>query len=47
MTAVKNGKSIDTTMGFSPLDGLMMGSRCGTIDPTVVIFMADKLKMSP
>ena len=38
--AVKNGKSIDTSMGLTPLDGLMMGTRCGDIDPTVIEFLA-------
>jgi len=46
MVAVKNGKCIDTSMGFSPLDGLVMGSRSGDLDPTVVIFLQRKLKMS-
>ncbi|HUC90190.1 MAG TPA: hypothetical protein VMR45_05295 [Patescibacteria group bacterium] len=36
VTAVHNGKSIDTTMGYSPLEGLVMSTRCGTIDPTAV-----------
>ncbi|MDP4153044.1 MAG: acetate kinase [Bacillota bacterium] len=39
ITAVKNGKCIDTTMGFTPLDGLMMGSRCGAMDPAVVTYI--------
>ena len=33
VTAVENGKSVDTTMGFTPLEGIMMGTRCGSIDP--------------
>ena len=37
MTAVRDGKSIDTTMGFSPLEGLVMGSRSGSIDPGVML----------
>jgi acetate kinase len=40
--AIKNGNSIDTSMGFTPLEGLMMGTRCGDIDPTVVEFLAHK-----
>lgn len=36
VTAVRNGKSIDTTMGYSPLEGVVMGTRCGSIDPTAV-----------
>jgi acetate kinase len=39
LAAVKNGISIDTTMGFTPLDGLMMGSRCGSIDPGILIYL--------
>jgi acetate kinase len=35
-TAVKNGKSMDASMGMTPLEGLMMGSRCGDIDPAIV-----------
>lgn len=38
-TAIKNGMSIDTTMGLTPLEGLMMGSRCGDIDPAIIIQM--------
>ena len=38
--AIKNGKSVDTSMGLTPLDGLMMGTRCGDIDPTVIEFLA-------
>jgi len=39
LTAVKNGKSIDTTMGFTPLEGLIMGTRTGNIDPTIPIYL--------
>jgi len=39
-TAIKKGKSIDTTMGFTPLEGLIMGTRCGSIDPSIPIFLA-------
>lgn len=42
MTAVRNGKSVDTTMGTTPLDGLMMGTRCGEIDPAIVPFLMEK-----
>ncbi|NLR92316.1 MULTISPECIES: acetate/propionate family kinase [Flammeovirga] len=45
MAAVRNGQCIDTSMGFSPLDGLMMGTRSGDIDPAVVFFLMDKLNM--
>ncbi len=40
--AIKGGKSIATSMGFTPLEGLMMGTRCGDIDPTVVEYLAHK-----
>lgn len=46
ITAVKNSKSVDTSMGFTPLDGLIMGTRSGCIDPAVVQFLADKLECS-
>lgn len=46
VTAVKNGKSVDTSMGFTPLDGLIMGTRSGSIDPAVVQFLANKLQCS-
>lgn len=42
ITAVKNGKVIDTTMGLTPLDGEIMGTRCGSIDPSVVLFLMEK-----
>ena len=41
MAAVKNGKVIDTTMGLTPLEGLMMGTRCGDLDPAAVIRLVD------
>jgi len=44
--AIKNGKSVDTSMGFTPLAGLVMGTRSGTIDPAVVFFLMEKGKMS-
>lgn len=40
--AIKGGKSIDTSMGFTPLEGLMMGTRCGDIDPTIIEFLMHK-----
>ena len=46
ITAVKNGKVIDTTMGLTPLDGLIMGTRCGSIDPSVVLFLMEKENLS-
>jgi len=45
MAAVKAGKSIDTTMGFTPLEGLLMGTRCGDLDPAIVIYLAQTLGM--
>lgn len=42
VTAVLNGKSFDTSMGFSPVDGLMMGTRCGNVDPSAVTFIGEK-----
>jgi acetate kinase len=42
MTAVEGGKSVDTSMGFTPLEGLLMGTRCGDIDPAAVIHIMEK-----
>ncbi|HUV01632.1 MAG TPA: acetate kinase [Bacteroidales bacterium] len=42
ITAIQNGRSIDTSMGFTPVDGLIMGTRTGEIDPGVLIYIADK-----
>lgn len=39
ITAIENGKSVDTSMGFTPLEGLIMGTRCGDIDPAVVLYI--------
>jgi acetate kinase len=46
VTAIKNGESVDTSMGFTPLEGLVMGTRSGDIDPAVVGFLARKEKVS-
>ncbi len=46
VTAVLNGKSYDTSMGFSPLDGLVMGTRCGQVDASAVTFIGEKEGMS-
>lgn len=46
ITAVKDGKCIDTSMGFTPLDGIMMGTRCGAIDPAIVTYIMEKEGMS-
>lgn len=42
VTAIVDGKSFDTSMGFTPVDGLVMGSRCGDIDPGALLYIADK-----
>ena len=42
ITAIKDGKSIDTSMGFTPLAGVMMGTRSGLIDPAIIPFIAEK-----
>ncbi len=42
ITAVKNGKCVDTSMGFTPLEGLVMGTRCGDIDPAIIEFIMDR-----
>lgn len=46
MTAIERGKSIDTSMGFTPLEGLMMGTRCGDIDPSIPIYMQQHLGLN-
>ena len=46
ITAIDNGKSIDTSMGFTPVDGLIMGTRTGEIDPGVLLYLADKEELS-
>ncbi len=47
VTAIKYGKSIDTSMGFTPLEGLVMGTRSGDIDPAIVTFMREKGNLKP
>jgi acetate kinase len=47
ITAVKNGQSFDTSMGLTPLEGLLMGTRTGDMDPAVVLYIMDKDKLSP
>ena len=47
MTCVKDGKCYDTSMGLTPLEGLVMGTRCGSIDPAIVPFMEEKMKYTP
>ncbi len=46
ITAIINGKSFDTSMGFTPVAGLMMGTRCGSIDPSVITFVAERENLS-
>lgn len=45
ITAVKHGKSVDTSMGFTPLEGLVMGTRCGDVDPAVIPHLMRKTKL--
>ena len=46
ITAVKNGKSIDHSLGFSPVSGLIMGTRSGDVDPAIIFYLKDKLGYS-
>ena len=46
VTAVLNGKSFDTSMGFSPLDGLVMGTRCGSVDASAITYIGEREGMS-
>lgn len=47
LCAVRDGRSVDTTMGFTALDGLMMGTRCGALDPGVVLYLEQQAGLSP
>ena len=47
ISAVKNGKSIDTSMGLTPTEGLMMGTRSGDVDPGALLYLMDKYNISP
>ncbi len=47
ISAVKDGKCVDTSMGFTPLDGIIMGTRCGAIDPAIVPFIMEKKGYTP
>lgn len=47
ITAVNGGKSVDTSMGFTPLDGLVMGTRCGSVDPSAVDYVEKKKGFTP
>ena len=46
LCTLRGGKSLDTTMGLTPLDGLVIGTRCGTIDPGVLLYLLKEAKMS-
>lgn len=47
ITAELNGKAVDTSMGFTPQEGILMGTRCGDIDPTVVPYLMKKRNLTP
>lgn len=47
LCAIRNGKCLDTTMGLTPLDGLPMGTRCGQIDPGVLLYFLQEKKLNP
>ena len=47
VTAVENGKCLDTSMGFTPLAGMIMGTRCGSIDPNIVTYIMKKDNLTP
>jgi len=47
ISAVEGGKCVNTSMGFTPLGGIMMGTRCGDIDPAIVPYMMEKLNCTP
>jgi acetate kinase len=46
IAAVKDGRCIDTSMGFTPLEGLMMGTRCGDLDPAIIFYLMDRKQMN-
>ncbi|MBD7913333.1 acetate/propionate family kinase [Clostridium cibarium] len=46
LCAIKNGESIDTTMGFTPLEGVVMGTRSGSIDPAIPLYLMSELKLT-
>jgi len=46
VSAIKNGKCLDTSMGLTPLEGLVMGTRSGDLDPAIISFLADKLSIT-
>jgi acetate kinase len=46
ISAIKNGKSVETSMGFTPLEGIAMGTRCGSIDPAIIIYIMQELNLT-
>lgn len=46
ITAIKDGKSVDTSMGFTPLEGLLMGTRCGDMDPAIILQIMSKEELT-
>jgi acetate kinase len=47
LAAIRDGRSVDTTMGFTPLDGLMMGTRSGSLDPGILTYLARHFQLTP
>ncbi len=47
MTAVNNGQSVDTSMGFTPLEGLVMGTRSGDVDPAAIVYLQERGRLTP
>ena len=47
VTAIKDGKVVETSMGLTPLEGVIMGTRCGNIDPAIVPFVMKKENLTP
>ena len=47
ITAIKDGKVLDTSMGLTPLDGFIMGTRCGAVDPSAITYIMDREQLSP
>jgi len=45
LVAIAGGRSVDTTMGFTPLEGLMMGTRCDSIDPGILLYLSTVLSI--
>ncbi len=46
VAAIKNGKSVETSMGFTPLEGIAMGTRCGSIDPAILTYIMKEMKLN-